>query len=187
MQGFGLAHGNHAVLPHLLQGLGNHLTQGLIPAGGRRNPHDILPLLNLIGSVLNCPQSRSRRALNALPEQHWTCARGHILHALPDHRLGQDHRGSGPVAYRLADILRDLLEHLHAQILRDVADGKILGYCRAVVGNHRRAGALGRHYIPPLGTQGDFYRVRKLVNSRLQFLSCFRAVVQISCHLDSPP
>ena len=156
MQGLAFLDGDDAFLAHLLHGLGDDLTNGLVGVGG-----DGANLGNglVLGAGHGQDTQLSDHGLHGLVdtalEVHGVHAGGNGLEALAQHGLGQDGGGGGAVTRDVGGLGGDFLDHLGAHVLEPILEFDFLGDGDAVLGDGGSAEALLQHHVAALGTQGN--------------------------------
>ena len=86
-------------------------------------------------------------------------ARGDVAEPLAEDGVRQERGGRGPVAHRLAGLLRRLAEHLDAHVLLGVLQAHLLGDGHAIVAHQRLAPLPFDQDALGLGAEGDADRV----------------------------
>ena len=117
-----------AVLADLLDRVRDHVADLALARRDGRDPGDVLPArdgLRLLGFRFG--DRRLDRLLDPALEADRVRARGDVLHALADDRLGEHRRGRRAVAGDVVRRRRDLLDELRALVLEDVLDTRSRG------------------------------------------------------------
>ena len=178
-EGLALLDVHDAVLADLLDRVGDHVADLALARGDGRDAGDVLPAGDLLRLRLQVLDDRLDGLLDAALERHRVRARGDVLQALADDRLGEHGRGRGAVA---GDVVRrrgDLAHELRALVLEDVLDLDLTRDRDAVVRDRRRAVLLVEHDVAALRAERDLDRVGEDVDAALERAACVLAELQL--------
>jgi hypothetical protein len=167
-EGLRLLDGDDAVLAHLVDGLGDHLTDLGVGGGDAGHLGDLVLGVDLDRVGLDGLDRGGHGHLDASLERHGVGAGGHVAQALAHHRPGQDGRRRRAVTGYVVGLLGDLLDQLGPDLLVGVLELDLLGDRHAVVGDGRRAPLLVEHHVAALRPQRDPHGVRQLVHAGLE-------------------
>ena len=183
-EGLALLDVHDAVLADLVDRVRDHVADLLVAGRDRRDARDLVlarDLLRLL--VAEVVDDLLDRALDAALERHRVRAGGDVLHALPDHRLGQQRRGGGAVARDVVGRRGDLAHELGALVLEDVLDLDLTRDRDAVVGDRGRAELLVEHDVAARGAERHLHGVGDCVDARLERPARILVVLQFfMCH-----
>ena len=172
LEALGLLDRDHALLPDLLHGLGDHVAD-LVSAISRDGADlgDLLAGGDGLGVLLEVFDDGVDGHVDAAFQVHRVHARGHRLGALAHDRLGQHRRRGGAVAGGIRGLVGNITHHLGAHVLELVDKLDLLGHRHPVLGNARRPVGLVENHIAPLGTERDLDRLGQDVDALQQPLA----------------
>ena len=186
LQRLGFFNRDHAVLADLLHGLGDDGADGLIAIGGdhadlrdhvaRHGPRHLLDLghHDLDGLV------------DAALQLHGVGARHHVLRAFAIDRLRQHGGRRGAVTGRVRRLARHLADHLRAHVLERIPEVDLFRHRDTILGDGGGAELLVEDDVASLRAEGDFDRVRQLVDSAQDGPAGVLAVNDLFCHVCLP-
>src|SRR5450759_1133487 len=157
-----------AVLADLVHDLGNDVADFRLGGRNRGDGRDLLARVDRAGLLLDLRGDGLDGLLDADADQHRVRAGGDVADALVDHRLAEDHGGSGAVAGHIVGLGCDFLEELRAHVLEGVFEFDVAGDGDAVVGNGRRAELLVQDDVSTLGANRDLDGLGEAVNAALE-------------------
>ena len=109
-----------ALSPDFVEGLGQQPADLVVAVGTDGTDLGDVIALNLNGLPQNALDGRTDRGVDASLDRHGVGARGDVLETFGIDRLGQ-HGGRGrPVAYHVARLAGDLVDHLGAHVLEGI-------------------------------------------------------------------
>ena len=156
----GLLDGDHALVADLLHRVGDHVADAWSLWA---EMVAICAFSSRLFTGRDSSFSASTAALGAAVETpleiHRAGARHHVPHAVGEDGVGQDRRGAGAVAHRVAGALRGLADHLDPQVLHVIPELHLLGDRHAVVADDRRPEALLEEHALGLRPERDADRV----------------------------
>ena len=184
-EGLALLDVHDAVLADLLDRVRDHVADLVVAGRDRRDARDLVlaagDLLRLL--VAQVLDDLVDRLLDAALERHRVRAGGDVLHALPDHRLGEHGRGRGAVAGDVVGRRGDLAHELCALVLEHVLDLDLTGDGDAVVRDRGRAELLVEDDVAAARAERHLDRVRDGVHAALERPASFLVVLQLfMCH-----
>src|SRR5690348_13564645 len=164
-----LLDGDHAVLAHLVHGVGDFVAD-LLVAVRRDRPHlgDLLPTLGGRGDPLQLLHHQLDRLVDAALERHRVGPRGDRLQPFAEDRLRQHRRGGRAVPGDIGGLGRHFLHHLGAHVLDLVLELDLLSDRHTVLGDGRVPELLVDDDVATLRTEGDLHRARELVHAPLE-------------------
>ncbi len=183
LRSLGFLDSDNAVSCNLFHSLGNELSYVLVGSGDSRNACDIVGALNGCGVCLDRLDCGFNSLCHTLFNDHWVSSRGNVFHTLADKSLCKQSSGCSTVSCRVVGLCGNFLDELCAHVLKSVLKLYLLGDGNAVVGDEGSAELLVQNNVSALGAEGDLNCVGKLVNARLERLSCFLAVNNIFSHI----
>ncbi len=167
-EGLGLLDGDHALLAHLVDGLGDELADLRVGGRDRRGRGDLLLGVDLLGGGEQLGGDGGDGLLDALLQADRVGTGGHVAQALADERLGEHGRGGGAVSGDVVGLLRDLLDELRADLLVRVVELDLLGDGHAVVRDRGGAPLLLEHDVAATRAEGHLDRVGQDVQAALE-------------------
>src|SRR5258707_9285230 len=165
LHGFGLFHGDDAVLADLLHGFGDDAADLLVVVGG--NGADLRDhfALDVAGELLDLFHGDFHGALDAALERGRAGPGGDSLHALTEDGLREHGCGRGAVASDIAGLGSHFANHLRTHVLEGIAQLDFFCHRHAVLGDDRRAELLFDHRIAALGAEGDLHRIGENIHA----------------------
>ena len=172
-----LLDGDHAVLAHLVHGLGDDLADLLILVGGAgAHLGDFRGGLDILGRRLELLDDGCHRPVDSALDLVGIGAGGDVLQPLGEDCLGEDGGGGGPVSGVLGRLAGDLLDHLGACILVGILQLDLLGDGHAVLGDGGGAEGFFKHHNSTRGAEGYPNRAGELANASQDHLTGFGVV-----------
>src|SRR3954454_16985464 len=126
-------------------------------------------------------------AFDPAPDPQRVRARGHVLHALADDRLGQHRRGRRAVAGNIIGRCGHFADELRALVLEDVLDLDLTSDRHTVVGDRRRAELLVQHDVATARAKCHLDRVGNRVDAALEGCAGLLGVLELLGHRPQLP
>src|SRR5258705_3289997 len=172
-----------AVLADLVHRLGDHLADlGVAVAGDGPDLSDVLVALDRIRELLQLLDARVHGLVDAALERDRAGARGDVLEAFLEDRLGQDRRGRRAVTGLIAGARGDLLHELRAHVLVGVLEVDLLRDRDAVLGHRGAAERLLDDDVAAARAERDLDRAGELAHAVANLLARGGVVTNLLCH-----
>ncbi len=167
-EGLALLHGDHAVLPGLLQRVGDHLADFAVGVrGDRRHVLDLaLVVTDLAGVPAELLDHGGHGGVDAALERHGVTSGHNRFLALEEDRLGEDGGGGGPVAGHIRGLAGHLTHEARGHVLVLVPELDLLGDGHPVLGDRRSAPALVEHGVPAFRSECGLHGTCEVGNPR---------------------
>ena len=162
----GLLHRDDAGVADGVQGLGQHVADGLVVVRGDRRDAGVVGHGDHgVGDLAQLLDQPADGEVDATLDQHRVAALADRRHALADDGLGDHGRGRRAVADDVVGLDRSFLDQLRAHVLELVAQVDLPSDRDAVVGHHRGAGDLLQDHVAALGAERRLHRLGELVDA----------------------
>src|SRR5690606_6996320 len=172
-EGVRLLDGDDAFLAHLVEGLGDELTDRRVAGGDRGRRGDLLLGLDLLGGVQELLGDGVDGLLDAALDGDRVGAGGDHAQALLDERLGEHGGGGGAVTRDVVRLLGDLLDELRTDLLVRVVELDLLGDGDTVVRDRGGAPLLVQNDVAARRAERDLHGVGELVEPALHAPTSF--------------
>src|SRR5437667_5882737 len=136
VNGLGFLNRDGSVFADLIHRVGDDFADLRVPV--RRNGGHLLDFLfvfDLLGNFVELCHGGVHGLLNAALDADGVCARGDKLQAFPINGFGQDRRGGGAIAGRVAGFAGDFAHHLRAHVFIGVFQLDFLRHSDTVLGD----------------------------------------------------
>src|SRR5699024_10859265 len=173
LEGLGLLDGDHAVASDLLEGVGDHLADGLVAGGDGSDVGDRSGVGNLLRALLQQLHDLLGGGGDAAVQRDRVSAGGDVAQALVDERLGQQGGGGGAVACDVVGLDGDGLHQLRTEVLEGVFEVDVAGDGHAVVGDQWATEGTVQHDVAAARAERHLHRVSERVDTLLEALAGF--------------
>ena len=163
--GLGFLDRDDAVLAGLVEDVRDEVADLLVGGADGRDLGDLVVALDRHATPSDRLRQRLLGGVDADLHLHRVGARGDVLEALGDDRLGQHRGGGGAVAGHVLGLGGGFLEQLRAHVLERVVELDVAGHGHAVMGDGRRAELLVQGDVAALGAEGRAHGIRQGVDA----------------------
>ena len=170
VHGLGLLEGDDTLAANLGHGVGDHVANLHVAAGGDGRDVGELLVGNLLGEPLEDIDELGDGGLHAAGELHGVGTGHDDLHALGDHRRGEHGGGGGAVTREVVGLLRRLADEARADVLDGILEVNLLGDGDTVVDDLGGAVLGLEDDVAAFGSEGDTDDVREFVDTFLHLL-----------------
>ena len=170
---------DHAVAADPVEGVGDHLADGLVTGADGGNSADVLATADRGAAGAHRVGHRIRGRQDTDAQRHRRGAGGEVVQPLGDHRARQHGGGGGAVAGDVVGLGGDLLDQLRPHVLEVVLELEVAGNGRAVVGDLGWSELLVQHHAAPARAEGDGEGVGERVDAAHQRLTSVDVVAEL--------
>ena len=179
----GLLNGDHAVLAHLVDGVGDDLADCGVGSRDGGDVGDVALVVHFLGLRLDRLHCCSNGFFDTALQAHGVCTSSNVAHAVGNHGLGQHRCGGGAVTGDIVGLGGDFLHQLGAHVFEWVFQFDFLGNGHTVVGDGWCTELLVENDVATLRSQRHLDGVGELVDAGFKSAACFFVEFQHLWHV----
>ena len=148
---------------------------------------DFLFILGGFGHLLDFRNDGINGFFNAALDIHRVGTGGYVFYSFTKNSLGQNSSRGRAVPGIVTGFAGDLVDHLRAHVFKRVLQFNFLSHCNTVFGDGGGTEFFVNHHVAPFRTQGDFYGICQLINSRQYLMSSGFIIYDLFSHKSDSP